>query len=59
MVKECTLDIGKLPLGGLSRKNEVRIADRPDMTPAVYRGHKACKNRSVLIIPPAFMPTGI
>ena len=32
---------GKLPLGGLPWNSVVRIIDRPDMTIAVYRGHKA------------------
>ena len=44
MAKECMLSTGKLPLGGLTRNNVVRIlvriTDRPDMTSAVYRGRK-------------------
>ena len=32
---------GKLPLGGLPRNSVVRITDHPDMTSAVYHGHKA------------------
>ena len=40
MAKECTLSTGKLHLGGLPRNSVVRITDHPDMTSAVYRGHK-------------------
>ena len=41
MAKEYTLSTGKLPLGGLSRNNVVRIIDHPGMTSDVYRGCKA------------------
>ena len=41
MVTECTLNTVELPRGGLPRNIVVRITDRPDMTLAVYRGHKA------------------
>ena len=41
MVKECTLNVGKLPVLGLSRNSVVRITERPDMTSAVNRGRKA------------------
>ena len=44
MAKECTLTIGKLPLGGLPRNGVVMITDRPDMTLAVYSGRKALKS---------------
>ena len=39
MAKE--LSAGKLPPRNLPRISVVRINDRPDMTSAVYRGHKA------------------
>ena len=45
MAKECTQSTGKLPLGGLPRDSVVRIADRLDMTSAVYHGRKA-KNQT-------------
>ena len=35
------LSTDKLPMGGLPRNSVVRITDRPDVTSAVYRGHKA------------------
>ena len=41
MVMECMLSTGKLPLEGLPKNSVVRITDRPDMTSAVYHGHKA------------------
>ena len=41
MAKECTLSTGKQPLAGLPRNSVVRITDRPNMTSAVYCGHKA------------------
>ena len=41
MVKECMLSNGKLSVGGLHRKNVVRITDLADMTVAVYCGCKA------------------
>ena len=40
MTKECTLSIGKLPLGGFPKNSVVRINDHPNMTSAVYRGRK-------------------
>ena len=40
MANECTLSTGKLPLGGLPRNSVFRINDHPDMTTAVYCGHK-------------------
>ena len=41
MVKGCVLSTGYLPRGGLPRNSVDRITDRPDMTLAVDRGHKA------------------
>ena len=41
MVKGCALSTGYLPRGGLPRNSVDRITDRPDMTSAVDRGHKA------------------
>ena len=41
IAKGCTLRNGKLPLHGLSGNNVVRITDRPETTPVVYRRHKA------------------
>ena len=41
MMKECALSTSELPPGGLPRNSVVRIIDRPDMTSAVYHGHKA------------------
>ena len=38
----------KLPLVGLPRNNVVRIADGPDMTIAVYGGHKAINQTNKL-----------
>ena len=43
MVKGCTLSTSKLPRGGLPRNSVARIADRPDMTSAVYSGRKKIK----------------
>ena len=41
MPKVCAHSTGKLPLGGLLWNSMVRIIDHPNMTPAVYCGHKA------------------
>ena len=41
MAKGCALSIGHLPRGGLPKNSVDRITDRPDMTSAVDRGHKA------------------
>ena len=49
MEKECTLSIGKMPLGCLPRKSVVRITDRLDMTSAVYTGCKATNQTTVMI----------
>ena len=40
MVKEYMLSTGKLPLQGLPMSSVARITDSPNMTSAVYRGHK-------------------
>ena len=45
MVKECTLGIGKLPLGGLPRKSVVRITDSADITSSVYHGRNALNQK--------------
>ena len=50
MAKECTLSTGKLPPGGLSWNSVVRLTDHPDMTSAVYRGHKALNQTNQKII---------
>ena len=54
LAKELTLYTGKLPLGGLPRKNVV-LKDYPVMTSAVYFGHKASNqtkpcNKKLLIL---------
>ena len=41
MAKGWALSAGNLPRGGLPRNSVDRITDRPDMTLAVDRGHKA------------------
>ena len=41
MAKDCALSTGYLPRGGLPRNSVDRITDRPDMTSAVDRVHKA------------------
>ena len=41
MAKGCALGSGYLPQGGLPRNNVDRITDRPNLTSAVDRGHKA------------------
>ena len=41
MAKGCALSTGYLPRGGLPKNIVDRITDRPDMTSAVDRGHKA------------------
>ena len=41
MAKRSALSTGNLPRGGLPRNSMDRITDRPDMTSAVDRGHKA------------------
>ena len=41
MAKGLALSTGNLSRGGLSRNSVDRITDRPDMTSAVDRGHKA------------------
>ena len=41
MAKGFALSTGYLPRGGLPRNSVDRITDRPDMTSAVDRGHKA------------------
>ena len=46
MAKGCALSTGYLPRGGLARNNVDRITDRPDMTSAVDRGHKASNKQT-------------
>ena len=61
MVKECTLGIGKLPLGGLPRKSVVRITDSPDITSSVYHGRNALnqnKNRTKFPVRGLIQSTG-
>ena len=41
MAKGCALSTGYLPQGGLPRNSVDRLTDRPYMTSAVDRGHKA------------------
>ena len=41
MAKRWALSNDNLPRGGLHRNSVGRITDRPDMTSAVDRGHKA------------------
>ena len=41
MAKGCALSTGYLPRGGFPRNSVDRIADCPDMTSVVERGHKA------------------
>ena len=41
MAKGCALSSGYLPREGLPRNSVDRITDRPNMTSAVDRGHKA------------------
>ena len=41
MAKGWVLSTGNLPRGGFPRNSVDRITDRPDMTSAVDRGHKA------------------
>ena len=50
--KECRISTSKLPLGGLPRKNVVRITDRTRtvMASAVYLGHKAINQTSNLAV---------
>ena len=45
IMNECTLSTGKLPLGCMPRNSVVRIIDSPDMTSAVYHGHKALNKK--------------
>ena len=49
-VKECMLSTGKLPQGGLPRNSVVRIDDHPNVTSAVYSGHKAINQTNHLQI---------
>ena len=46
MAKGCAPSTGYLPRGGLARNNVDRITDRPDMTSAVDRGHKASNKQT-------------
>ena len=40
------LGIGKLPEGGLPKNSLVRMTDHPNMTSAVYSGHKAINQKN-------------
>ena len=51
MAKGCALSTGYLPRGDLPRNSVDRITDRPDMTSAVGRGHKASSQIKKQIIP--------